>query len=182
MSGGAVVWLTGLPGSGKTTISELLQKVLERRGDLVVVLDGDVLRAGLCADLGFSPEDRKENIRRVTEVARLHVERGAIVIVALVSPHRQHRAFARRRFPADRFIEAWLDCPVAVCRARDPKGMYRRADRGELPNFTGVSAPYEPPVRCEVRLRTDCMTVDGCVGELLARIDAIRAGATEYAS
>lgn len=174
MSEGTVVWLTGLPGAGKTTIAEMLCEVLERRGSQVCVLDGDELRAGLCSDLGFAAADRLENIRRVTEVARLLIARRMVVIVALVSPYRAHRAFARLRFPPGRFIEAFVDCPVEVCRARDPKGLYRRADRGEVPGLTGVSAPYEAPEAVEAHLQTDGMTVDRCVGELLALIEAAR--------
>lgn len=171
MSSGSVVWLTGLPGAGKTTIAELLHEELEWSGRRACILDGDELRTGLCADLGFSPADRLENLRRVVEVARLLVGRGVVVIVALVSPYRSHRSLAREQFPG-RFIEAWVDCPVDVCRARDPKGMYRRADRGELANFTGVSAPYEPPARADVHLRTDAMPVDRCVAALMGPLQS----------
>jgi adenylyl-sulfate kinase len=162
-SPGCVVWLTGLSGSGKTTIARALEVELRGDGRAVCVLDGDCLRRGLCADLGFSPEDRQENIRRVGEVARLFAETGLICIVALISPYRRDRARARAAAPAGRFVEVFINAPLEVCERRDPKGLYARARTGELKEFTGVSAPYETPLKPEVELRTAEWNVAMCV-------------------
>lgn len=156
--GGAVVWFTGLSGSGKSTLATALERILFDRALLVVVLDGDVMRAGLSADLGFSPEDRAENVRRLTEVAALMADAGAVVITASISPYAGDRARARERVAevdaAIPFLEVHVDAPLAVCEARDPKGLYARARSGRLPHFTGVSAPYEAPASPDVHVRT----------------------------
>jgi adenylyl-sulfate kinase len=142
---GCVVWLTGLSGSGKSTVARAVEARLLDAERLAYVLDGDNLRHGLNADLGFSPADRGENVRRAAEVAALLADAGVIVITALISPYRADRAGARRAAGARAFLEVFVDAPLAVCEERDPKGLYARARRGEIADFTGVSAPYEPP-------------------------------------
>jgi bifunctional enzyme CysN/CysC len=159
------LWLTGLPGAGKSTIANLVESELHRRGHHTYMLDGDNVRHGLNADLGFTEADRVENIRRVSEVAKLMVDAGLIVIVAFISPFRAERQMARSLFEEREFLEVFVDTPLAVAEARDPKGLYQKARRGELVNFTGIDSPYEPPERPEMRLRTS---------ELSAR-DAARA-------
>lgn len=148
------VWLTGLSASGKSTLAFGLERELLARGHLACVLDGDNLRHGLNRDLGFSPADRRENIRRVAEVARLMNEAGLIVVSAFISPYREDRRSARRIIGDDRFVEVFLDAPLAVCETRDPKGLYRRARQGEITDFTGISAPYETPEAADLRLDT----------------------------
>ncbi|MDR3406561.1 MAG: adenylyl-sulfate kinase [Chthoniobacter sp.] len=153
---GAIIWLTGLSGSGKTTIATELEKVLRRNDRSVCVLDGDELRRGVSSDLGFSPEDRAENVRRVAEIARLMADAGLLVIVALISPFRRDREKARQIADAGglRFIEVFLDCPISICEQRDTKGLYRKARAGELAAFTGVDAAYEIPQTPEIALST----------------------------
>lgn len=170
---GCVVWLTGLSGAGKTTLAQALETELRKTGQPVCVLDGDCLRRGLCADLGFSPADRQENIRRVGEVARLFADAGLICIVALISPYRQDRVRARAAALPGRFVEVFVNSPLAVCEQRDPKGLYARARAGELRDFTGISAPYEPPLTAEVELRTDQLAVGECIARLLACLKAV---------
>src|SRR5262245_47880729 len=149
LRGGAVIWLTGLSAAGKSTIAYYLQQQLLAQQSRVAVLDGDTLRDGLCADLSFSPEDRAENVRRVAEVARLIAATGVTTIAALISPYRRDRARAReiiaRAGASIPFIEVFVDAPLAVCEQRDPKGLYARARAGAIHEFTGISAPYEPP-------------------------------------
>lgn len=140
-----VIWLTGLPASGKTTIATELQRELRQRGQHCWVLDGDQLRNGLNADLGFSPDDRAESVRRVAHVARILLDTGLVVIVALVSPFAADRRTARQMFAPDEFCEVWVNTPLAVCQLRDPKGLYARARSGELAWMTGVGQAYEPP-------------------------------------
>ena len=163
---GAVVWLTGLSGSGKSTIARELESRLHARGRLCCVLDGDNLRHGLCADLGFGPEDRRENIRRAAHVAALFADLGAIVVTAFVSPFRVDRAAARDLLGVD-MIEAFVDTPIETCEQRDPKGLYKKARAGQIPEFTGISSPYEPPEQPDVRLRTAEMSVAGCAETLI---------------
>jgi adenylyl-sulfate kinase len=171
---GCVVWLTGLSASGKSTIAIELERKLFAMGRQVYVLDGDNLRHGLCRDLGFSPEDRKENIRRVGEVARLLADAGVICITAFISPYRADRDMARAIATADRFIEVYLNAPLSVCERRDPKGLYARARAGQIKEFTGISAPYEPPEHPEVELATDKLDVAQCVAAVLMRIDGMK--------
>jgi bifunctional enzyme CysN/CysC len=159
----AVVWLTGLSGAGKSTIARALERALYDAGVNTALLDGDVLRHGLTRDLGFTPEDRRENIRRAGEAARLFFEHGHVVICAFVSPYAEDRAAARALFPAGRFFEVHVDVDVETARARDPKGLYGRAAAGELASLTGVSAPYETPSDPELALQTASMTVDESV-------------------
>jgi adenylylsulfate kinase len=163
---GAVVWLTGLSGSGKSTLGYALEHALVASGHPAFVLDGDNVRHGLCADLGFSADDRDENIRRVGEVAALFAEAGVIAIASFISPYRAARERARERAGADAFIEVYLDTPLEVCERRDPKGLYKKARAGEIPNFTGIGAPYEEPSEPTIRLDTDALSVDACVDEL----------------
>ena len=166
---GCVVWLTGLSGAGKSTIARALEARLFALGRLCSVLDGDNLRHGLCADLGFDAAARSENIRRAAHVAALFVDLGAIVVTAFVSPFRADRQAARDLLGAD-MIEAFVDAPLAACEQRDPKGLYKKARAGQIADFTGVSSPYEPPDEPEVRLRAAERTVDECVGQLLAAL------------
>jgi bifunctional enzyme CysN/CysC len=147
-----ILWLTGLSGAGKSTLANLVERELHRRGHHAYVLDGDNMRLGLNADLGFSDADRSENIRRIREVARLMLDAGLIVIVAAISPRRADRWQVRSRFEPGEFLEVFVDAPLAVAERRDPKGLYRKARRGELRNFTGLDSPYEPPERPEVRI------------------------------
>ncbi len=163
----AVVWLTGLSGSGKSTIAHEVERRLFEVGCQTAVLDGDELRHGLCGDLAFSAADRHENIRRVGEVARLLFERGAIVICPLVSPFRDDRDRARTLLPGGRFIEVHVQCDIDECRRRDPKGLYARADRGEIPEFTGVASPYEPPESPELVLDTQALSQEQAVENIL---------------
>jgi len=154
---GAVLWLTGLPGSGKSTLARALEERLARRGRLVYVLDGDNLRHGLCADLGFDPPDRAENVRRTGHVAALLADAGVLVVAALISPFRADRD-AVRALLGDDFVEVFVDTPAAVCEARDPKGLWAKARAGALPAFTGVDSPYEPPARPELHLHAERQT------------------------
>ena len=161
-----VLWFTGLSASGKTTLAGLLQVELAKSGLRCFVLDGDGLRSGLCSDLGFSPEDRAENLRRAGEVARLLVEAGLVVIAAFISPYLADRARVRSRFDRNQFYEIFLDCPIEICRQRDPKGLYRKAQEGLIPRFTGVSDPYEPPPAPDLVIRTGELTVHESLQEL----------------
>jgi bifunctional enzyme CysN/CysC len=147
-------WFTGLPASGKSTIANLLDRRLHSAGRHSYVLDGDNIRLGLSRDLDFTHSARAENIRRVAEVARLMVDAGLIVIAAFISPFRAERAFARSLFEADRFVEVFIDAPLAVCEGRDPKGLYAKARSGALHNFTGYDSPYELPEHPDIRIDT----------------------------
>lgn len=149
---GAVLWFTGFSGSGKSTVAGVLEQALHQLGVSTYLLDGDNVRHGLCRDLGFSDADRKENIRRVGEVAKLMVDAGLIVLSAFISPHREERQMVRDMVGEGRFIEVFVDTPLAICEARDPKGLYKKARAGELRNFTGIDAVYEAPERPEIRL------------------------------
>jgi len=170
---GCVVWFTGLSGSGKTTLAAELERALFEQGKQACVLDGDILRRGLCSDLGFSPPDRNENIRRAGEVARLFADVGFICIAAFISPYQTERQMARRIAPAGRFLEIFLNAPIEVCEQRDPKGLYARARAGEIENFTGISAPYEVPEGPDLELRTDLLSIHECVTKILACIDRL---------
>ena len=168
--GAAVLWLTGLSGSGKSTIARSLERKLFDLGCSTMLLDGDQVRHGLCGDLGFSAADRTENIRRVAEVARLFFESGHIVICTFISPFRSDRDFARSLVPGGRFIEVFVDAPLDVVRSRDPKGLYAKAERGEIADFTGVTSPYEAPVEPEVRVNTVVSTPEDAVETMVARL------------
>ncbi len=156
---GCVLWFTGLPSSGKSTLANEVAHLLHQRGRLTYVLDGDNIRHGLNKDLGFSPEDREENIRRIGEVAKLFADAGVIALTAFVSPYRKDRNRARALLEEGRFVEVYVNCPVQVCESRDPKGLYKKAKAGEIPEFTGISAPYEPPENPEIEVHTDQMSV-----------------------
>jgi adenylyl-sulfate kinase len=167
-----VIWLTGLSASGKSTLAGELERELFAQGKQVCLLDGDDVRHGLCSDLGFSPEDRRENIRRIGEVARLFVERGLICITAFISPYRRDRDLVRRLLPEGRFIEVFVNAPLAVCEARDPKGLYARARANQIPDFTGISAPYERPLEPEIELPTDKLSIQDCTARVLHHLRA----------
>ncbi|HVU34642.1 MAG TPA: adenylyl-sulfate kinase [Opitutaceae bacterium] len=167
---GAVLWLTGLSGAGKSTLATALERRLIREGVLPVVLDGDVLRAGLCSGLGFSEADRKENIRRAAEAALLMAELGAVVITALISPYRADRDLARERCQTRGvpFAEVYVNASLAECERRDPKGLYQRARAGEIAVFTGITSPYEPPAAPTLELKTDRESIQQSVDQLAA--------------
>lgn len=162
------IWLTGLSGSGKSTLANALQAHWHAQGLRTYVLDGDNIRQGLNRDLGFSDEDRAENIRRVAEVARLFVDAGTIVIAAFISPFRAERAAARALFDEGDFLEVYVDVPLSEAERRDPKGLYKKARRGERPLFTGIDSPYEPPLAPELVLRTDQLPMPACVERMQA--------------
>ncbi|HVV02346.1 MAG TPA: adenylyl-sulfate kinase [Verrucomicrobiae bacterium] len=164
---GCVLWLTGLSGAGKSTIATDLERELFSLGKHVYVLDGDNVRHGLCSDLGFAPEDRAENIRRIGEVAKLFADAGVICITAFISPYRSDRDLVRKILPRDRFIEVYVNAPLEICEQRDPKGLYAKARANEIKEFTGISAPYEPPVNPELELRTDRLTVPEAVAKII---------------
>ena len=161
------VWFTGLSGSGKSTIADLLEKRLHAEGKHTYLLDGDNVRHGLNRDLGFTEADRVENIRRVAEVAKLMVDAGLIVLVSFISPFRSERRMARDLFAEGEFIEVFVDTPLEECERRDVKGLYAKARRGELKNFTGIDSPYEPPEAAEVRLKTAGTAAEACIDSLL---------------
>ncbi len=166
------LWLTGLPGAGKSTIANLLEKQLFASGRHTYVLDGDNIRHGLSRDLGFSEADRVENIRRAMEVARLFVDAGLVVIVAFISPYRAERDLARSRFEPGEFVEIYVDASLEECERRDPKGLYAKARRGELLNFTGIDSDYEPPEAPEIRLDTVARNPDECVDLILSYLES----------
>ena len=165
---GRIVWLTGLSGAGKSTLAMALEQRLFDAGRNVYVLDGDIVRGGLCSDLGFSPDERAENIRRIGEVARIMTDAGLLVIVAFISPFRADRDRVRAGMPDGRFTEVHVSTPLEICEQRDTKGLYAKARAGELSDFTGISSPYEAPESPEVRLSTEQMSVDECVDSIVA--------------
>jgi adenylylsulfate kinase len=167
---GCVVWLTGLSGSGKSTIAAALERRLIDEGCSAYLLDGDNLRTGINSDLGFSEEDRHENVRRVGEIAALFAEAGIIAIASLISPFSAGRAKARAR-AAGRFVEVFVSTPLEVCEARDVKGLYARARAGEIPHFTGISSPYEPPVSPELVIDSTKVTPEEAVNLILSALE-----------
>jgi adenylylsulfate kinase len=169
---GGVVWFTGLPCSGKSTLAFGLDAELFRRGVGATVLDGDNVRHGLNRDLGFSPEDRRENIRRIGEVAKLFCDAGWIAVTAFISPYREDRNCARSLVEAGRFVEILCDCPLEVCESRDRKGMYKRARSGEIKEFTGVSAPYEAPERADLVVDTNMLSVDDGIAKVVGFLES----------
>jgi adenylylsulfate kinase len=166
------LWFTGLSGSGKSTLARAVEQELVARGVLAYVLDGDNVRDGLCADLGFSPEDRVENIRRVGEVAKLMNDAGVLVLTAFISPYRDDRARVRAALPPGEFLEVFVDCPLEICERRDPKGLYRKARAGAIADFTGISAPYEPPSTPELRVATGTQPLAESVREVLGALES----------
>ncbi len=162
-----VIWFTGLPASGKSTIAHFLEKELFDRGIRAYVLDGDNIRHGLCGDLGFSREDRRENLRRIAEVCRLMVDAGLLVLAAFVSPYREDRRYVRERVGDGAFFEIYVKCSPETCEKRDPKGLYRRAREGKIQGFTGVNAPYEEPEAPDLILDTEEDDLETCVQKVL---------------
>ena len=167
---GRVVWLTGLSGSGKTTIAKALAEHLDDFFYHPFVLDGDNIRSGLNSDLDFSKDGRAENIRRIAEVANLFADAGVIVVVAFISPYREDRELARNIIGIDRFYEIYLDCPLKVCEERDVKGLYYKARQGKIANFTGISDPYEKPKHPDLSIKTHVLTPGECVDKIFTLI------------
>ena len=168
---GVVLWFTGLPGAGKSTLAQTVEKLLFDRGCRTYVLDGDNVRHRLNKNLGFSPEDRKENIRRIGEVARLFADAGIIAMTAFISPYIADRALARSLNPPGEFIEVFCKAAVEVCEQRDPKGMYKKARAGEIKQFTGVSAPYEPPPNPEITVNTGENPQEECAATVVKYLE-----------
>jgi adenylylsulfate kinase len=162
----AVLWLTGLSGAGKTTLAQKLEKKLHAQGIRTYLLDGDIIRKGLSSDLGFSPEDREEHIRRIGEVSGLFVDAGVVVIAAVVSPYSRDRETARKLVGKGEFVEIYVKCPLEVCRKRDVKGFYEKAAKGLVSQFTGIDAPYEAPENPEIVVETDRLSVSQCVEKI----------------
>ena len=169
---GAVVWLTGLSASGKSTIARRAEQLLLERGRSAYVLDGDNIRFGLNKDLGFSPADRTENIRRIGEVAKLFADGCVITLTAFISPYRADRDAVRALMPAGTFFECFVEAPIALCEERDPKGLYKKARAGQIPEFTGISAPYEEPASPEMVIHTGEGSVDECAMQILQSLAA----------
>jgi adenylylsulfate kinase len=157
---GAVIWFTGLSASGKSTVAREVELALVENGKNAYVLDGDNIRHGLNKNLGFSPEDRTENIRRIGEVAKLFCEANVITLTAFISPYRADRDMIRKLISEGRFFEVYCDLPIEICEQRDPKGLYKKARAGEIPDFTGISAPYEAPLNPELVLKTGTETLE----------------------
>lgn len=165
--GPALLWFTGLSGSGKSTLAHLVGERLFERGLYTYVLDADDVRSGLNGDLGFTAAERRENIRRVGEVAHLFTEAGLVVLAALISPFREDRDRVRALFSSHEFFEIYVKCPLKVCESRDPKGLYRRARAGEIPDFTGISSPYEEPHHPEIVIDTSDLDITEAVGSIM---------------
>ncbi len=168
---GVLLWLTGLPSSGKSTIAYTVEHALVNRGHLAYVLDGDNIRFGLNKNLGFSAEDRAENIRRIGEVGKLFVDGGYITLASFVSPYREDRDGVRALMADGDFAEIFVDTPVELCEERDPKGLYKKARAGEIPNFTGVSDPYEAPENAEMVIKTATGTPEEAAAQILAMLE-----------
>ena len=168
---GCVIWFTGLSGSGKSTLALEVESKLYQRGHLTYVLDGDNIRHGLNKNLGFSPEDREENIRRIGEVAKLFADAGVISMTAFISPYLTDRDNARDLLADGRFVEVFVDCPLEVCEARDTKGLYQKARAGEIKEFTGIGAPYEAPTQPELTVNTGSLTLEECTERVIALLE-----------
>jgi adenylylsulfate kinase len=168
---GATIWLTGLSGSGKSTIAVAAEKALTERGRLAYVLDGDNVRHGLNKNLGFSPEDRTENIRRIGEVAKLFTDSGVLVFTSFISPYRSDRDAVRKEMAEGDFVEVYVAASLETCESRDVKGLYQKARAGEIPEFTGISAPYEAPERPELLLDTNGQSVEESVTALVSYLE-----------
>lgn len=167
---GAILWFTGLSGAGKSTLAHAVEEVLHQRGCRTFVLDGDNVRHGLCGDIGFSPEDRVENIRRVGELAKLFMEAGVVVLTAFISPFRADRERVRGMVEHGDFIEIYCDSPIEVCEQRDVKGLYKRARAGQLAEFTGISSPYEIPLNPELTVNTGVLELEACVQQVVGEM------------
>ena len=168
---GKLLWFTGLSGSGKSTLAHALEEELHQRRCRTYVFDGDNVRHGLCRDLGFTVEDRTENIRRIGEMAKLFVDAGVISLTAFISPIREDRDRARGLFPHGDFIEVYVKCSLEACEERDVKGLYKKARAGEIPHFTGISSPYEAPVNPEIVIDTENREVEDCVAEIISTLE-----------
>ncbi|MEE3040482.1 MAG: adenylyl-sulfate kinase [Candidatus Latescibacterota bacterium] len=168
---GALLWLTGLSGSGKSTVAFRVEYALIERGCVAYVLDGDNVRHGLNSNLGFSADDRAENIRRIGEVGKLFVDAGLITLSSFVSPYRADRDQVRALLAEDQFFEIYVNTPLEICEQRDPKGLYKRARAGEIPNFTGISDPYEEPQAPELELKTDTVTIDEAARQVICLLE-----------
>ena len=166
-----IIWLTGLSGSGKSTIADGLEQLLYQNGFKTYLLDGDNIRHGLNKNIDFSEAGRKENIRRIGEVAKLFLDAGLIVITAFISPFKEDRQVVRDLVAEGEFVEVFVDCPLEVCEKRDVKGLYAKARSGEIPNFTGISSPFEQPEKPEIYLNSDHSSVDECVAEIVRFIN-----------
>ena len=166
-----IIWLTGLSGSGKSTIANAVEIELNRLGKHTYLLDGDNIRLGLNKGLTFSDNDRIENIRRIGEVSKLFVDSGLIVLTAFISPFQKDRDFVRSLVQKDEFIEIFIDTPLEVCESRDPKGLYQKARDGKIPNFTGISSPYEKPLNHEITLKTDELKVRECINKVIQYLE-----------
>jgi adenylylsulfate kinase len=175
-----VIWFTGLSASGKSTIAGALEQILTGQGYHTYLLDGDNIRHGLCRDLGFSDDDRQENIRRVGEVAKLMADAGLITLAAFISPFRADRRLVREIMPEGQFVEVFVDADLSVCCGRDPKGLYAKVERGEIKQFTGIDSPYEVPEKPEVHIRAGEVTVAHAVNQLLAYLHQRGALQTGY--
>jgi len=168
---GGIIWFTGLSGSGKSTLAHAVEDFLHQRGCRSFVLDGDNVRQGLCGDLGFSAQDRQENIRRVGEVAKLFMEAGVIVLTAFISPFREDRKRIREMVEHSDFIEVYCDAPIEVCEARDVKGMYKKARAGQIAEFTGISSPYEIPENPDLAVETGRLELNDCVRQVICEME-----------
>ncbi|ARS35486.1 adenylyl-sulfate kinase [Pontibacter actiniarum] len=166
-----LVWLTGLSGSGKSTLALRLEHYLFHQGYKVYLLDGDNIRSGLSKDLGFSEKDRKENVRRVAEAAKLMLDAGLVVLCAFISPYEAERQLVKEVIGKDRFTQVYVNCSLAECEKRDTKGLYAKARRGEIDHFTGISSPYEPPLAPDVEVATDTESIEESLGKLIAAIE-----------
>ena len=166
-----VLWFTGLSGSGKSTIANAVEAQLNQLSKHTYLLDGDNIRLGLNKGLTFSDEDRVENIRRIGEVSKLFVDAGIIVLTAFISPFIRDREIVKKLLQENEFIEVYIDTPLEVCESRDPKGLYKKARKGEIPNFTGISSPYEKPEQPHIHIRTNTMSIEECVKEVINYLD-----------
>ncbi len=163
-----LLWFTGLSGSGKSTLADRVEQELHAKGYKTYLLDGDNIRHGLNSNIDFSDEGRKENIRRIGEVAKLFVDAGIIVLTAFISPFREDRDRVRQLIPAGEFIEIHVDCPLEICEQRDVKGLYAKARKGEIPHFTGISSPFEIPLNAEITVHTDRASTEECVNKIVS--------------
>jgi len=167
---GAIIWFTGLSGSGKSTLAHAVEEALHQRGCRTFVMDGDNVRHGLCGDLSFSTADRHENIRRIGEMAKLFMEAGVIVLTAFISPYRADRERVRGMVEHGDFVEIYCDTPLEICESRDVKGIYKKARAGQIPEFTGISSPYEAPENPELTVPTGTAELDTCVQQVISEM------------
>lgn len=166
-----ILWFTGLSGAGKSTLAHAVEERLYQRGCRTFVLDGDNVRHGLCGDLGFTDQDRQENIRRIAELAKLMLEAGTIALTAFISPFRAERNMARKLVPHGDFIEIYCNCDLSICEERDVKGLYKQARQGQIKHFTGISSPYEIPEKPEISIDTGKNDLDSCVDQVIALLE-----------